>query len=466
MSSVVVFWLVAALIVLVTLGVLLRALLARRAVDAAPAPDSASIAIFRDQKRQLDEDLANGVLDAAEHARLVDELARRLGHEVEAIPVEATTAPATSPLASIVTAIALAVVLPAAAAGIYLALGQPASLVAAPRAGERPETQAQVVAMVDKLAQRMRENPDDSRGWTLLGRSYTTLGRYDDALRAYEEAATRAPGDASVLADYADVLAMVQGTLQGKPTELVERALAIDAHNHKALALAATAATERHDFDTALARWRALAAGLPADSDSAREVAQAIADVEQQRASASNVPDAPNAGNANAPAANGSAARPSEASPPVAGARLGKAPLGNAPATNGSGISPAANGSGASPTTAATRIAGDVSLAPELAARAAPGDTVFIFARAVNGPRMPLAVLRTTVRDLPRDFVLDDTMAMAPGVTLSSAKEVVVEARVSKGGSATPASGDLVGKSAPVAPGTTNIHVRIDAVNP
>jgi cytochrome c-type biogenesis protein CcmH len=70
------------------------------------------------------------------------------------------------------------------------------------------------------------------------------------------------------------------------------------------------------------------------------------------------------------------------------------------------------------------------------------------------------------VRDLPRDFVLDDTMAMAPGVTLSSAKEVVVEARVSKGGSATPASGDLVGKSAPVAPGTTNIHVRIDAVNP
>ena len=316
MSSVVVFWLVAALIVLVTLGVLLRALLARRAVDAAPAPDSASIAIFRDQKRQLDEDLANGVLDAAEHARLVDELARRLGHEVEAIPVEATTAPATSPLASIVTAIALAVVLPAAAAGIYLALGQPASLVAAPRAGERPETQAQVVAMVDKLAQRMRENPDDSRGWTLLGRSYTTLGRYDDALRAYEEAATRAPGDASVLADYADVLAMVQGTLQGKPTELVERALAIDAHNHKALALAATAATERHDFDTALARWRALAAGLPADSDSAREVAQAIADVEQQRASASNVPDAPNAGNANAPAANGSAARPSEASRP------------------------------------------------------------------------------------------------------------------------------------------------------
>ena len=456
MYSAVVFWLVAALIVLVTLGVLLRALLARRAVDAAPAPDSASIAIFRDQKRQLDEDLANGVLDAAEHARLVDELARRLGHEVEAVPVEA---PATSPLASIVTAIALAVVLPAAAAGIYLALGQPASFVAAPQAGERPETQAQVVAMIDTLARRMRENPADPRGWALLGHSYAALGRYDDAVRAYAEAATRAPDDASILSDYADVLSMAQGTLQGKPSELIEHALAIDAHNRKALALGAAAASERRDFDTALTRWRALAAALPADSDTAREVAQVIADVEKQRAAAT--ASATNAPSANAPAASALAANSSGAN--AAGAT---APIANAPAASAAGAAPAANGAVVSPAAPGARIAGDVSLAPELAARAAPGDTVFIFARAVNGPRMPLAVLRTTVRDLPRDFVLDDTMAMAPGATLSSAKEVVVEARVSKSGSATPASGDLVGKSAPVAPGTTNIHVRIDAVNP
>ncbi|HEV8500332.1 MAG TPA: c-type cytochrome biogenesis protein CcmI [Casimicrobiaceae bacterium] len=459
MSSAVVFWLVAALIVLVTLGVLLRALLARRAVDAAPAPDSASIAIFRDQKRQLDEDLANGVLDATEHARLVDELARRLGHEVEAVPAEPTAAPAGSPLASIVTAIALAVVLPAAAAGIYLALGQPASFVAAPRAGERPETQAQVVAMIDTLARRMRENPADPRGWALLGHSYAALGRYDDAVRAYSEAATRAPDDASILADYADVLSMAQGTLQGKPSELIERALAIDAHNRKALALGAAAASERRDFDTALTRWRALAAALPADSDTAREVAQVIADVEKQRAAAS--ASAANAPSANAPAASALAANSSGAS-----AADAAAPVANARAASAAGTAPPANGPVASPAAPVARIAGDVSLAPELAARAAPGDTVFIFARAVNGPRMPLAVLRTTVHDLPRDFVLDDTMAMAPGATLSSAKQVVVEARVSKGGSATPASGDLVGKSAPVAPGTTNIHVRIDAVNP
>ena len=105
-------------------------------------------------------------------------------------------------------------------------------------------------------------------------------------------------------------------------------------------------------------------------------------------------------------------------------------------------------------------------MSPALAARAQPTDTLFIFARAVDGPRMPLAVQRATVRDLPRAFVLDDSMAMAPGFTISSAKSVVVEARVSKSGNAAPAAGDLVGKSPPLAPGSANIHVVIDTVNP
>ena len=205
---------------------------------------------------------------------------------------------------------------------------------------------------------------------------------------------------------------MLQGTLKGKAGELVDRALAIDPRNRKALALAATAASERHDYDGALARWRALAAQLPPGSDAVREVAQAIADVEQQRDAARAAPGTPATATGRAPAA-----------PPK---RRGDQ----------------------------RRPRGDVSLAPELASRASPDDTVFIFARAVDGPRMPLAVMRTTVRALPQSFTLDDSMAMAPGATISSAREVVVEARVSKRGSATPASGDLIGKSLPVAPGS------------
>ncbi len=437
MSAALVFWLIAALIVLVTVGVLLRALLARRADAAAPGPDRASIAIFRDERRELDDDLAAGAIDASTHARLVDELAGRLGREVAATPGDAATAPGPpARRVRLVTAIVLAVLVPVAIAVTYLAIGRPQSVVSLPAPGERPTSEAEVVALIDSLAKRMRADPADPRGWALLGRSYAALGRYEDSARAFAQAAARAPGDATILADYADTIAMAQGTLQGKAGELIAQALAIDPHNRKALALAATAATERRDFDVALMHWRALAAVMPPNSDSAREVAQAIADVERERDAART---------ASATAAPGGAASGAAASPAAA------------PGGAQRGVASAAAG---------RAVSGEVSLAPELAARASPGDTVFIFARAVAGPRMPLAVMRTTVSALPKAFTLDDSMAMASGVTISSASKLVIEARVSKHGSADPASGDLVGKSPPVTPGSANIHVRIDAVNP
>ncbi|MBC7938862.1 MAG: c-type cytochrome biogenesis protein CcmI, partial [Chitinophagaceae bacterium] len=105
-----------------------------------------------------------------------------------------------------------------------------------------------------------------------------------------------------------------------------------------------------------------------------------------------------------------------------------------------------------------------VQLAPALAARASPEDTVFILARPAQGPRMPLAVLRKQVKDLPLAFTLDDTMAMAPGATISSHARVVVSARISKSGDAMPRPGDLSGQSDPVAPGATGIELRISEV--
>ncbi|MGH8712422.1 MAG: c-type cytochrome biogenesis protein CcmI/CycH, partial [Casimicrobiaceae bacterium] len=107
-----------------------------------------------------------------------------------------------------------------------------------------------------------------------------------------------------------------------------------------------------------------------------------------------------------------------------------------------------------------------VALSPALAAKVAPTDTVFIFARAAAGPRMPLAVLRVPAADLPKDFRLDDSMSMAPGVKLSSAGEVVVEARVSRSGNALPQSGDLFGRSAPTKPGGSGLRITIDQAVP
>jgi cytochrome c-type biogenesis protein CcmH len=105
-----------------------------------------------------------------------------------------------------------------------------------------------------------------------------------------------------------------------------------------------------------------------------------------------------------------------------------------------------------------------VTLDAALAGRAAPDDTVFIFARAANGPRMPLAILRVKVRDLPYPFALDDSMAMAPQMKISAFAEVVVGARISKSGSATPAAGDLEGASPMVKPDARGINVTINRV--
>jgi cytochrome c-type biogenesis protein CcmH len=486
MHSAVVFWIIAALVVVVTLGVLLRALLGRYpADDVAPADDSASVAIFRDQKRQLDEDLANGVIDAGEHARMRDELAARLGREIShpnaspsdgpptafvdhatvssadhsaapssdraTAPSDRATGPSIDRRAALappprarnassrarwIVAGTLIVLLPVATAALYFTLGRPGAIDAAQvAAAQRSLTQAQVLALVEKLAQRMKANPEDPKGWALLGRSYAAMGRFQDAADAFAEATQRAPNDAVLLSDYADTLSMAQGSLQGKPTELTAQALAIDPHNQKALALAAASTSERHAYDEALRHWRTLAADLPVDSDAAREVAGVIADTLRQRdAAASGDPTTASA------AAGGTRSASPAGAPPVAS-------------------TPPAAATGA-------RISGNVALSVALAARAQPGETVFIYARAVNGPRMPLAVLRTTVRELPRDFVLDDSMAMAPGAGISSAQSVVVEARVSKTGNAMPASGDLIGTSPPTAPGSANIHVLIDRVVP
>ena len=266
-------------------------------------------------------------------------------------------------------------------------------------------SQEQIVAMVDKLATRMKEHPEDPTGWSLLARSYAALGRFPDAVAAYAQAAARGPADASLLADWADALAMQTQSLQGEPSKLVARALEIDPKLPKALSLAATAALERKDYAGAIDEWRKLKVQFPPGSEEAKEIDAMIAEAEAA----------------------------SSGAPKVASID-------------------------------ASAITGRVSLAPKLRDRVGADDTLFIFARAVDGPRMPLAVVRTTASSLPRDFRLDDSMAMTPAARLSAAGRVIVEARVSKSGSATPAPGDLRGTSAAVKPGAHDVSIAIDDI--
>jgi cytochrome c-type biogenesis protein CcmH len=441
------FWSVATLLVALTLGVLLRPLLRARQGAVAPDDDSAVIAVYRDQKRALDAECAAGAITPSERDATLAELARRVSEDVTVatpapspVPPEATAAPA--PKRAWALALALMLLVPAAAFTLYQRLGTPVAAVTATAAdgGTGHEmSERQIAAMVDSLANRLKQHPDDANGWVLLAHSYQALERFTEAADAYARADALIPNNASLLADYADTLAMAQGRkLEGAPAALIQRALAIDPKHKKALALAGTVTLETHDLDASIAYWRRLAAELPAGSDEARQVADVIAEVDAAKREGKGGSVAPSK------RADATAPAPPAPAPPASAA---SAPRGDKAA-------------------AGLAITGRVDLNGALASKVALNDIVFIFARAAEGPRMPLAVLRIPAKELPRDFSLDDSMSMAPGMKLSSAPSVIVEARISKSGNALPQPGDLFGRSTPLKPGATGVHITIDQVVP
>jgi cytochrome c-type biogenesis protein CcmH len=322
---------------------------------------------------------------------------------------------------------------------------------AAHPAGEDGQpTAEQIAEMVQRLADRMKERPDDAQGWTMLARSYLVMGRLDEALQASERVLKLKPNDAQALADHADVLGVHAGrSLEGEPMKLIERALKIDPSNLKALALAGTAAFDRGEGAEAARFWDRVVQLGPADSPLVEQARESAAEARKMMAARSG-------GGAtistSSPSGNGvsSAAQPPKQSV-VADANQRPSSTPVQPVT----------GAVAGPT-----VSGTVTLSTALKAQARPEDTVFIFARNAEGGRMPLAILRKQVKDLPAAFTLDDSLAMGPGMGLSSAQKVIVGARISRSGQAMPQSGDLEGVSAPVALGSQAVVVEISRALP
>jgi cytochrome c-type biogenesis protein CcmH len=412
----VLFWILATSMVAIALAFVLVPLLRQRA-SAAPSETEANLEVLRGQRREIDADIGAGVLPADARDEALADLVGRAADDLSAGPAAADAA-ASRPWVAAATA---AIAIPALAFGLYLAIGNPnASDLARLLAAQQPVGEKQIVAMVESLARKVKERPDDAKGWALLARSMGALGRFDEAVQAYERLAKLKPGDPDVLADYADTLAMTQGQrLEGRPAELARQALAIDPKHQKALALAGTAATDAGDYAAATAHWQALVAQLQPGSADAKQVEGILDEIRQRSAVA---------------------VKPAPAMP-VAAARPGK------PATVQS-------------------VTGSVSVAADVAAKISGAETVFIFARAERGPRVPLALVRATARELPMKFALSDMHAMAPGVNLSSADAVRIEARISRSGNATPQSGDLVGTSGVVAPGASGVNVIVNRVLP
>ncbi len=430
------FWIIAGTFIVVALLFVLPTLLRSKEDENEDSVDNddANVTVYRDQLVDLEVDLANDILSQEQYDKSKQELQQRM---LQDIPEKKTMINKTQKRGrSIATSSLLALAIPLSAIFLYLNIGdtrgfmsqeQLASATQMQHANagmggvDRVEGHAEFASVVDNLIVRLNSNPEDVEGWIMLARTYAIMNRFDDASNTYAKLNELVPDNPQILSDYADMLAMTnQGGLAGKPTELIQQALNIDPEYPKALALAGTVEFEKKNFNDAADYWEKLLAVIPGDSQLAGSVRESIA-------------DARSLANGGAPVAQ----------PQVAQAE--KVPSAPAPAGD-----------------ADASISGTVTLSQTLASKASANDTLFIYARAETGPRMPLAILQLKVSDLPASFSLNDDMAMTPTMKISSFPKVVVEARVSKSGQAVPTSGDLQGFSAPVNLGQNDIPVIID----
>lgn len=427
-----IFWSIVSAMTLCVLGLLLRPLLKRPSVIS--SEQEKTLPVYRQQFSELEQDRANGLLTDDQYRTARSELERRVLEE---------TGSADTPILAVeglvnlrVVALSLAMIIPASSGVLYWTLGNPAAMThptvssAASQGGpgDDPQMADSLNTLIEQLRKKLEQNPNDAVGWGLLARSYMAMERYADAVPFFEKATKLDPSNASLLADYADALGVHQGRkLDGRPETLIQKALKLDPHNVKALMLSGTIAYNRKDFARAAKEWEDAHAYLPPDDqESSEQLKASIAEAKRHLG-------------------GGPSRNMLVANPPMEQAKPAK---------------PAAQ-SGQS-----RAITGKVMLGSNLANKASLPDTLFVFAKDVAGPPMPVSIVRASKKDLPFTFRLDDSTSPMPSRKLSDIETVVIVARLSKSGKAMPESGDLEGMSQPIKPGTENITVVIDRERP
>lgn len=413
-------WVILAAMVLAALAFILPPLLGRGR-DTGLGREQINLAIYKERLAEIEADLKSGALSREQFRQSRQDLERQLLQDISG---DKTPAHVTSHAPARWSAGVVVLSLPLLAMSLYLKLGGGDLMMRWTQAdggtagdvAQTPPGMPSIEQMVNGLAQRMKTTPNDLQGWVMLGRSYIVLKRYPDAVAAYAKAYSLQGDDPRILTDYAEALALANDNqLSGRPAELIQKALELRPSYAKALWLAGIVAVKEGNMASAVGRWQQLLVQLPKDSEEARMVQSAIAQAQGQ-------------------------------APAMAVAEGGAAGQG------------AQSGEGGA-------IKLKVALSPELASKASPDDTLFIFARASSGPRMPLAVVRKQVKDLPVTVTLNDSMAMTPAMKLSNFPEVVLEARVSKAGTAAPQAGDLEGRKQGVKTGGQDVvDLNIDQV--
>ncbi len=419
------FWTSVAVISLIASGLMLWPVWKKKILKQGIRQDQLNVVIFEDRLAELETELASGVLPQDRYEQAKNELRRDLLVNTGSEESKEGKKPAgggrwVAPLVGLLV--------PAIAIYIYMQVGSP-ELVDNPPAtvqASQHQNAGQVQAAGDmntaiqRLQERLQSNPEDVDGWILLGRSLSMVRQFDAAADAYGKAYELVGEVPDVMAQYAETLALSnEGRFEGKPVELLERAIEIEPQSPRILWLLGVVAAQQGNPSQAVDTWKQLLALLPPGSESARMVESSIEQV-------GGIPVA------------------QDSSPSTTG-------------RNQEQPAPAAVGGGA------VKLRVDIS--PELKARTSPDDVVFVFARPVQGPRMPLAAVRHQVKELPLAITLDDNSTMA-GQKLSAFDEVAIVARVSKTASPTAQSGDLEGDIIAKTGAQEVLTLNIDRVRP
>ncbi|MDD1612304.1 MAG: c-type cytochrome biogenesis protein CcmI [Methylococcaceae bacterium] len=386
------FFLIAAAFILVAFAFVLPPLWRRRELQKGDV-DHRNIEIARQRLAELESNLRAGGISQEQFDEQVAELELALSDD---LAIESQVKAADTQGRWMVYVIALAV--PLLAGSLYLSLGSFHAIEhgeeLAQAAPEMPSS-ADIEKMVAGLAEKMKANPEDAEGWLMLGKSYKYLEQFPKAADAFANAYRLMGDKTDVMLLYAEMLALAADkNLAGKPSELIFKALKLEPENPNGLWLGGLAKVQQGDTQAAASLWRKLESLLPEGSEPRKEMQNIIAGLPDQ--------------------AQAEASEPNKSQPPSA-----------------SDLGPS--------------ITVEVSLEPELQQVVSPDSTVFIYAQALTGPKMPLAIVRKQVSDLPVKVTLDDTMAMMPAMKLSNFNKVKLLARISKSGQAVTQSGDLIG---------------------
>ncbi|MXW48115.1 MAG: c-type cytochrome biogenesis protein CcmI [Gammaproteobacteria bacterium] len=379
-----------------------------------------NIEVAKQRLAELKQRENTGQVDPEDAAQIREEIETELFRDVQNLTDSAETVANSSTGATKWVAIAVSISVPLGAGVLYLLVGEPSGVTikSAPSVAVVQESEQEVddVPGVDEqdleqLTQRLMThlatNTDDALGWSTLGQLFIAQQRYAEAAGAYKKVRELQGDSAEYLVREADARAMANdGVLQGQPESLILAALEIEPDNTGGLWLAGLAAGERGDVEAAMEYWQR-AEQTTNNEEMLNQLRQLI--------------------------------------------EAGTAELARV------GISASSNGD----QTVDPVIKVQVSIESSILSQINPDDTVFVIARAFNGPPAPLAAVKKQVKDLPISLELDDSLAMLPNLNISSFEQVLVIARVSRSGTAQSQSGDFFGQSEPVRPGVDQAVVEI-----